>query len=123
MKILTKINSSDIDANCLSCVNARLFHIVGHIFITTIEPPNKGHALWEQAFCLLFGGCPHLGGLPLFDYLIMFNDTRNEYKYIIDVELVITKQNITKFYFMNECINHARLYQYHPVDPSLTSTR
>ena len=32
---------------------------------------------------------------------------------IIDVELVITKQNITSFYFMNECMNHdSRLYLY-----------
>ena len=40
----------------------------------------------------------------------MFNDTRNRYKYIIDVELVITKQKITYFNFMNECMLDVSLY-------------
>ena len=38
---------------------------------------------------------------------IMFNDTRNAYNYIIDVELVIIKQNIT----LSSCMNHdTKLY-------------
>ena len=28
---------------------------------------SEQRTLWERAFCLLFGGCPYLGGLPLFD--------------------------------------------------------
>ena len=31
---------------------------------------SKQRTLWERAFCPLFGGCPYLGGLPLFDYSI-----------------------------------------------------
>ena len=31
---------------------------------------SEQRTLWERAFCPLFGGCPYLGGLPLFDYSI-----------------------------------------------------
>ena len=39
---------------------------------------SEQKTLWERVFCPLFGGCPYLGGLPLFDYSI-FNDTRYAY--------------------------------------------
>ena len=29
---------------------------------------SEQRTLWERAFCPLFGGCPYLGGLLLFDY-------------------------------------------------------
>ena len=35
---------------------------------------SEQRTLWERAVCPLFGGCPYLGGLPLFDYIASFND-------------------------------------------------
>ena len=63
---------------------ARIVHKICNTLQNRVEYSRayEQRTLWERAFCPLFGGCPYLGGLPLFDYnyhlSMMFNDTRND---------------------------------------------
>ena len=83
--------------------------------VGTVEPPNKGHfgnrhfVLFSEAV-LISEACHYL---TIKHLSIMFNDTRNGCKYIIDVELYSDYQTKHQlFYFMNECMTHdTRLYQ------------
>ena len=45
--------------------NNNIHHIIE---VEIYSRASEQRTLWERAFCPLFGGCPYLGGLPLFDY-------------------------------------------------------
>ena len=57
------------------CVHSYVFACVSVraclcVYILCIySQASEQRTLWEWAFCPLFGGCPYLGGLPLFDYI------------------------------------------------------